>query len=83
MFVRDEKIVYYLSFIAEPAHIYTNYLMRVLPSVEKARCQLAAQFEDNLLEHYSFFYASAPVRSTTMLCARVLNIKKEVYRHQL
>ncbi|MCY4380348.1 MAG: hypothetical protein OXC40_02100 [Proteobacteria bacterium] len=79
---RDETIVHYLSLLGKSEQPLIDYILRDVSDIDRARCLLRLNLTDNLLDYYDpnlFFSAHT---SPAFACARVLNIKKEVLRHQ-
>lgn len=79
----DELMVYFLERLGHSVAVYENYLMRFLTKTQKARCLLDLQYQEDLLEYYNMFYVSYPQDKATMICLRVMNIRKEHRRHRL
>lgn len=79
----DELMVYFLDRLGHSLDIYENYLMRFLTKTQRARCLLDLQYQEDILEYYNMFYVSYPQDKATMICLRVMNIRKEHRRHRL
>ena len=79
----DELMVYLLTILNKPVSLYENYLMMGLSAAQRTRCQLEMQYHDNLLEYYSSYYVSHPYDAAIVACFRIINIKKELLRHEL
>lgn len=81
-YMRDETLAYYFDLLGEPITIYENYLMRRLSDVEKARCLVNLNYHDDLFEMYQIRLLSAGESLSAFVCGRILNLRKEVRRHQ-
>lgn len=81
VFEIDELITYFLSILKKPFTSYENYLFWGVSNTDKTRCLLDVQYQDNLLDYYSFHYVTARSGTPQIICLRVLNMRKEWLRH--
>lgn len=83
MMATDETVIYYLSILGIDHGIYEDYLMQKLNPIEKSRCLYSKNYTENLLESYQTGYAMATIYSPEFICARLMNIQKELLRHSM
>lgn len=79
-YYRDEMIVRYLDLLGLTPKIYEQYLLRNLSDVEKSRCLMVLTYEEDLFEYYQISFFSGDPQSVSVLCGRILNLRKEARR---